>query len=150
MQYLNVLLLFLALASVSAFTRSATVSIPQRKPATSKTRCFETSKDVASTATATTTTSAEAAGVPASKTVPMPQSYSEMVRQLSQAMKDAYDNNIDHQIARVCLPRDSTNANLGVFSEGLLDVDSQDIVLVPPGRFRSNVPCIICYPAFLF
>ena len=132
MQYLNVLLLFLALASVSAFTLSS----PQRKPATSKTRCFETSKDVASSTvtTETTTTSAEAAGVPAPKTVPMPQSYSEMVRQLSQAMKDAYDKNIDHQIARVCLPRDSTNANLGVFSEGLLDVDSQDIVLVPPGR----------------
>lgn len=125
MKLLNALPLFLTLSTVSAFSPPAIVSFPQRTLARSTTQLFESAEDVA-TSTSTTT-------IPASKTLPMPQSYSEMVRQVSQAMRDAYDQNIDHQIVRVCLPRDSTNANLGVFSEGLLDVDSQDIVLVPPG-----------------
>ena len=132
MKLLDTTALFLALAvtSVSAFSPAATTSIQngsqQRILSTTSTQLFETTENVA----ATTTT-----GEFAAKTVPMPQSYSEMVRQVAAAMRDAYDQKIDHQIVRVCLPRDSTNANLGVFSEGLLDVDSQNIVLVPPGTY---------------
>jgi hypothetical protein len=68
-----------------------------------------------------------------SKTEPsMPQSYAEMVRQVASAMRDAYNQKIDRQIVRVLLPRDTSSKKLGVLSEGILDVDAQNIVLVPP------------------
>ena len=62
----------------------------------------------------------------------MPLSYAEMVREASAAMKDAYEQKMTRQIVRVLLPRDASSANLGVINEGTLDVDSQNIVLVPP------------------
>lgn len=116
--------LFLALAatSVSAFTPVATTQLRASAgaPLTQLFEATETVEDVA------------AAAVPV--VVPMPQSYKEMVRQVASAMKDAAALGKEHQIIRVCLPRDASNANLGVYSEGLLDVDSnqQEIVLVPP------------------
>jgi hypothetical protein len=62
----------------------------------------------------------------------MPRSYSEMVRQVSSAMRDAYDQKMERQIVRVLLPRDTSSEQLGVLSEGIIDVDSQNIILVPP------------------
>jgi len=123
--------LFLALMTVyrvSAFapaeSRVSTAIPPSQRTISSTTHLFETTEDVAADKNR-----------PSDKknnNVPMPQSYSEMVRQVSAAMRDASDQSINHQIVRVCLPRDATNTNLGVYSEGLLDVDSQNIVLVPP------------------
>jgi hypothetical protein len=62
----------------------------------------------------------------------MPLSYSEMVRQVASAMRDAYDQKMERQIVRVLLPRDTSSEQLGVLNEGIMDVDSQNIILVPP------------------
>jgi len=102
-------------------------------------------------AATSTTTTAENDGVASSTpslTVPMPQSYSEMVRQMSSAMSDAVALGRNHQMIRVCLPRSADNANLGVFSEGLLDVDSADIMLVPPDESWQGGIMQLYYSAF--
>ena len=130
MKFSSALLLAIAATSVSAFAPTAPTTALRDSQATvavPTTVLFSTTEN-------TTETAAPAA----SKTVPMPQSYKEMVRQVSSARKDANALGKNHQIIRVCLPRDATNANLGVYSEGLLDVDSQNIVLVPPGEWNRN------------
>jgi hypothetical protein len=122
--------LALAVSSVTAFSPAATTAVASSRrshvPSTTSTTLFESAE------------ATESATKAAPSTVPMPLSYKEMVRQVASAMKDANAQGKNHQIIRVCLPRDASNANLGVYSEGLLDVDSQDIVLVPPGKFQPN------------
>ena len=132
MKISNIAAVFLALAatSVSAFSPSSgsrTHAVVRRSGsvAPSATKLFESvtaAEDAAKTSSS---------GQP----VPMPASYREMVRQMSSAMKDADALGKNHQIIRVCLPRDADNANLGVYNEGLLDIESGNIALVPPGEF---------------
>lgn len=76
----------------------------------------------------------EATDAPVSMTnsIIMPLSYEEMIREASAAVKDAYEKKITKQIVRVLLPRDASSSDLGVINEGTVDVESQNIVLVPP------------------
>lgn len=99
------------------------------------TALFEGSTDAAATAVQNDAPSeaSETTAARSGRTVPMPESYREMVRQMAAAMRDADALGRDRQIVRVCLPRSADNAVLGTYSEGLLDVESADIALVPPG-----------------
>ena len=111
------ILLALAVADATCFCPTKIAS-KQQQPAT--TQLFQTSEDVAPISPSKT------------DTLIMPSTYSEMCRQVSSAMRDAfYEQKIKRQIVRVLLPRDASNAQLGVISEGILDVDSQNIILVP-------------------
>lgn len=106
---------------VSAFGPSIDVTKTAPQSAFSTNQLFQGSDDVAETETVSKT-----------DMLTMPLSYSEMVKQVASAMREAYDQKMDRQIVRVLLPRDRSSTQLGVLSEGILDVDSQDIVLVPP------------------
>ena len=117
MKRFNISALFLALSigRVAAFTPFT----PRIVPSTQR---FETAEETSSE------TTKAAAGLP------MPMSYSEMVKQVASAMRDAAAAGTNRQILRVCLPRDLDNQKLGTYSEGLMDVASQNIILVPPGK----------------
>ncbi|CAB9519384.1 expressed unknown protein [Seminavis robusta] len=111
------LVLLLALSGVSSFSTNAVTS---RRTSV---YLHESSADVVA---------GPETKVDMTASIVMPQSYSEMVRQVSSAMRDAFEQKIERQIVRVLLPRTTSSEELGVLSEGILDVDSQDIVLVPP------------------
>jgi len=68
-------------------------------------------------------------------TLSVPLNYNEMVNQVSKAVNDAKgEAGINRQIIRILLPRDSANADLGIFTES--DASSADsmteTILVPP------------------
>lgn len=77
---------------------------------------------------------AEATAAP-TKVDPMyvPTEFSEMVNQVSSAMKDAYKEGKKRQLIRILLPRDADNEAIGSFYENEVQVDNkQNVVLVPP------------------
>lgn len=55
-----------------------------------------------------------------------------MVNQASKAVNDAYEAGISRQMMRVLLPRDPMNAQLGQFYEDDAEVDTANVILVPP------------------
>lgn len=71
--------------------------------------------------------------VSSTETLDVPLSYNEMVNQVSRAVNDANSAGVNRQILRILLPRDSSNADLGIFRESDADaVDISDTILVPP------------------
>jgi len=97
------------------------------------------STDTTNDTTTSTTTAETAATVEdVTKRLNVPFTFQEMCRDASSAMTDAYGKGITRQIVRVLLPRDPSNANLGVLYENDAEVSSSssafgsDVVLVPP------------------
>jgi hypothetical protein len=65
----------------------------------------------------------------------MPFTFNDMIKETSQAMKDASEEGINRQIIRILLPRDPSSGNLGQYFEDDVEVDSrttQNLLLAPP------------------
>lgn len=78
------------------------------------------------------TTSDETASGNPTEELSVPVNFNEMVNQASKAINDAYAAGYTRQIVRVLLPRDPANAQLGQFYEDDVEIDSANVVLVPP------------------
>jgi len=73
----------------------------------------------------------EEEGVSAPRTLSIPLSWDQMVRQVSSAMKEASAQGKTRQLVRVLLPRDSTSGDFGKYLESNSE-DSVSVSLVPP------------------
>ena len=84
--------------------------------------------------TGTTTARLVASTSVEERTVSVPLSLDEMIRQAVSAMKDAANAGTKRQIVRILLPRDAANADFGKFmeSESSEAGNVNDVVLVPP------------------
>ena len=135
---ISILLLLLASSNVSAFSttkivNSASFVIQPVSGMTATTRLYASETNdttVAASETSTSSTNPE-------DKLYIPLSLDEMVKQTSQAMEDAMQQNINRQTIRILLPRSSDNDQLGQYYESQV-VDEQgtskdiDMVLVPP------------------
>lgn len=68
-------------------------------------------------------------------TITVPLTFSQMVKDTSEAMSDACSQGINRQIIRVLLPRDPNSQNLGLYFEDNVEVESrntQNLLLAPP------------------
>ena len=62
----------------------------------------------------------------------IPLSFDEMVKDVARTMDQAQQAGITRQIVRVLLPRDPSSAQLGQYFEDDAQVETQNLVLVPP------------------
>lgn len=62
----------------------------------------------------------------------IPMSFDEMVREVSKCMLDAKEMGIYRQIIRILLPRDPASEQIGQYFESDANLDTSDLILVPP------------------
>ena len=62
----------------------------------------------------------------------IPISFDEMVKDVARTMDQAQEAGITRQIVRILLPRDPTSGQLGQYFEDDAQIDTQNLVLVPP------------------
>jgi len=84
-----------------------------------------------STTTNDTAVQEETKSSPNSK-LSIPISFDEMVKDVARTMDQAQEAGITRQIVRILLPRDPTSGQLGQYFEDDAQIDTQNLVLVPP------------------